>query len=46
MLITKLQMATQVVSIVIVKNRNQLGPFQLSKRVNIHKFSLQSFYCL
>lgn len=40
--ITKLQMASQMVGIVIVGDRNQLGPLQLSKGANINKFGLQS----
>lgn len=46
MLIIKLQMAPQVVGIIIVEDRNQLRPLQLSKRANINEFGLQSSYSL
>lgn len=44
--ITKLKMAHQVVGIVMVGDRNQLGPLQLSKGANFNKFGLQSSYSL
>lgn len=44
--ITKLQMVTQVVGIIIVEDRHQLGLLQLYKEANINEFGLQFSHSL